>query len=480
MWAQLMDTTQQHIFYLFQASSEIVYVFALVVSVFLLIGGTDDLLVDLYYWLLYLFSPRKLNRYRLEPREKLHSVKEKPLAIFVPTWHEYDVIEKMLTHTCQILQYKKYDIFVGVYPNDPRTFDKVQRITERYPQVHMVVSNHPGPSTKADNLNEIHQGMLRWENQTGIRYDIIVMHDAEDVIHPLSLKVHNYFIPRYDMVQLPVFPLEVPHSRLVHWTYADEFAEHHTKDLAARQIYSSFMPSAGIGTGYSRWLIEFVGTSFARNMFRKASLTEDYDIALRLALGGSRLLFLYKPFGINVATRAYFPETFSAAVRQKTRWLIGICLQSWKSFGWVGVPIFRFTLYRDRKAIFTNVINVLAYIVLFYIILYEAARWALTDYGTLHSIIKSGTALYTIVLIDTGLMIWRSIHRFLTVNRIYGWVAALLSIVRFPIGNFINFTATVRAIVQYLLSGEKEVNIPWHKTAHTFPTIGCIRRVLQV
>lgn len=466
----MIDFLFQGIFDFCRSSLDIAYPFAFVVAVFLLLSGLDDILLDLYYWFLYTFSPRHLNKYRSERREKLYRTAEKPIAIFVPAWHEFDVIDRMLVNTCTTLQYYHYDIFVGVYPNDPKTIAQVKKVTEKYPQVHMVVSSHPGPSTKAENLNEIHQGMLKWENLSGIRYDIIVMHDAEDVIHPMSLKIHNYFIPNYDMVQLPVFPLEMNHRKITHWIYADEFAEAHTKDMMARQLFSKFVPSAGVGTGYNRWLIEFIGTSFARNIFRRASLTEDYDIALRLALGEAKLLFVYKPFGINVATRAFFPTTFTASIRQRTRWLIGICLQSWSNIGWIGNWRFRLALYRDRKAVLTNMVNALAYSVLFYVLLYEAVRYGLTQYGTLPSLINPGDPLYTIVLIDTIFMVWRFVHRFLTVTRIYGALAGLFSVLRLPIGNFVNFMATVRGVNQYFSSKRNGRRVAWDKTTHAFPS----------
>lgn len=467
----MMEIVFTQVVEIFRASAGPLYWFAYVVAVFLMISGFDDLIVDLYYWFYYWFFPRKLNRYHTENPEKLNLVEEKPIAVFVPAWHEYDVIDKMLIHACKTIHYSNYDIFVGVYPNDERTVQKVEEVAEIFPHVHPVIADHPGPSTKAENLNSVHLGMLRHENKTGIRYDIIVMHDSEDLIHPMSLKIHNYFVPEYDMVQLPVFPLPVQHRKMIQWTYADEFAESHTKDLVARQIFSGFIPSAGVGTAYNRWLIEFIGTSFAKNIFRRASLTEDYDIALRLAMGKANLLFLYSPFGINVATRAYFPDKLKTSIRQKTRWLIGICLQSWKNVGWVGDARFRFTLYRDRKAVITNFINALAYVVVMYILLYDLVRWGLADYGQLDVLISTGTTLWTIVLIDTGLMLWRFLHRFVTVSRIYGWVSGILSIVRFPVGNLINFVATLRGTIQYFRSARKRENVAWDKTSHTFPTM---------
>ena len=304
---------------IFRSSYHELYVATFVVAVFLFLSGLDDIFIDMYYWFHHLFARKKFNKYTFDSPEKLHSVPEKPIAIFVPAWQEFDVIDRMLLNACRTIQYKNYDFFIGVYPNDAETIKKVEEVSRLFPNVHAVVSDHPGPTTKADNLNQIYEGMLRWENRTGIRYDIVLIHDSEDVIHPMSLKIQNYLIPEFDMLQMPVFPLHMSHFNLIHWTYADEFAEYHTKDLHVRQYFSGFVPSAGVGTAFNRWMIEFIGTSFAKNIFRSKSLTEDYDLALRLALGRAKLLFIFKPFGINCATRSYFPYTMRSAIRQKSR-----------------------------------------------------------------------------------------------------------------------------------------------------------------
>ncbi len=464
-----MDTFLIYIVSLFAATSGLFYVFAFIVATFLLISGLDDLAVDLYYWYNNIFRHSRFTQHQRLSEQLLHDTPQKPIALFIPLWKEQDVAEQMLSRACETIDYHNYEIFVGIYTNDTETTAKVMAAARKYHQIHPVFTLHEGPSTKAQNLNDIHQGMIEWENVTGMRYDIIVLHDAEDLIHPLSLKCFNYFIPDYDMVQLPVYPLETGHTKVVHWTYADEFAENHTKDLMARQAFSGFTPSAGVGTAYNRWLIEFAGTSFARHMFRRQSLTEDYDIALRLALAEAKLLYLYRPFGVNIATWAYFPQTFSTAVRQRTRWLIGICIQSWKTYGWAGKGRFKFTLYRDRKALLSNIINALAYVLLTYVLLYELVEWGLRDYGRLEPIIRTGTPLWYIVLADTILMLWRFLHRFITVSRVYGRVAGMLSIPRLPVGNMINFSATVRALTKVTLTSHTNKPIAWEKTAHTFP-----------
>ncbi len=78
------------------------------------------------------------------------------------------------------------------------------------------------------------------------------------MIHQLSLKLYNYLIPRKDMIQLPVLPLEVNYFNFTHWVYNDEFAESHTKDIIVREAIHGLVPSAGVGTAFSRKAIEML------------------------------------------------------------------------------------------------------------------------------------------------------------------------------------------------------------------------------
>ena len=458
----------------------IFYTLMYFVAVFLFVSGIEDFAIDLYYWILTLFYQKWIERLRGLPLSKLDGTPEKPIAVFIPAWHESAVIGHMLQKACSSIRYESYDIFVGVYPNDLETIAAVEEISKEYPRIHAVIGPNPGPTTKADNLNQIHQGMRRYENQTGIRYDIIIMHDSEDVIHPMSLKIINYFVPDYDMVQLPVFPLEVPHHNVIEWTYADEFAENHLKDLIVRQHFAGYIPSAGVGTGYNRWLIEFIGTSFARNMFARASLTEDYDISLRLAMGKAKILFLHQPFGLKAATRAFFPETLAAAVRQKSRWLIGICLQSWRNYGWMGDWKFRFSLYRDRKAVVSNLVTMLAYLVVFLYLALVLIRWLLSSRQLLGAVITSHSLLWYIVMATTFMMISRALHRAYFVSRIYGAIAGLLSILRLPVLNFVNFFAAIRALKLYIMSERKKRPLKWEKTDHKFQTPSGLVRTKRI
>nr|BFE97275.1 hypothetical protein GCM10020185_78110 [Pseudomonas brassicacearum subsp. brassicacearum] len=76
----------------------------------------------------------------------------------------------------------------------------------------------------------------------------VVLHDSEDVLHPLELRLFNYLLPRKDMIQLPVVSLERNWYEWVAGVYMDEFAEWHGKDLVVRESMTDTVPSAGVGT----------------------------------------------------------------------------------------------------------------------------------------------------------------------------------------------------------------------------------------
>src|SRR2546427_4202310 len=149
----------------------------------------------------------------------------------------------MLEHNLAAIRYPDYHIFAGIYANDQQTEDAVAAVSERYPNVHLAVCPHDGPTSKADNLNWIFERMLLFESERQAHFDIVVTHDAEDLMHPQSLRWVNHYIQQYDMVQIPVLPLPTPWSELIHGLYCDEFAEYQSKELPVRQFLGGFLPS---------------------------------------------------------------------------------------------------------------------------------------------------------------------------------------------------------------------------------------------
>src|SRR5262245_19351663 len=247
---------------------EIVVVLNIVVAIVYLVSGLDDLFIDIFYWVRALYR-RVVLRRRIRPitEADLGSIPQKWAAIWIPAWHEHEVIDQMLQNTLESVDYRNYDIFVGTYPNDEATQLAVESVRERHRQVRKIVCPNPGPTNKADCLNWIFQGMLLAEQEKGIRYEIVVLHDSEDIVHPLESKLFNWLIPRKDMVQIPVIPLEVPATHWTAGTYLDEFAENHFKDLLVRECVATVIPSAGVGTGFSRDLLDEMAAARNNQLF---------------------------------------------------------------------------------------------------------------------------------------------------------------------------------------------------------------------
>ncbi|MCA0402293.1 MAG: phage adsorption protein NrfB [Proteobacteria bacterium] len=453
---------------------------------FILLSALDELILDIAYLYHVISHHYRMWKYGYKPLtlDDINAVPEKKIAIMVACWNEHLVIENMLKHNIPAINYQNYDIFVGVYPNDELTIQAVTRAQFIFKNIIPVVTPHPGPSTKADNLNNIYHTILDIEKRTGVAYDIFIFHDAEDVIHPLSLKMYNFLIPRKDMVQIPVFPLEVSHAYATHWTYNDEFAENHTKTMIAREVIGGLVTSAGVGTAFSRKAISLLDEKTKGKPFNVKALTEDYHISLELRLLKLKSIFLTQrvlrtqtkkkwwlfgplvPKNVYefVATRALFPTRYLAAVRQRARWISGITLQEWQTSGWPGDLATRYTLFHDRKALVTHLINFIAYITFFYWL----CHYIFNIKPGFFELLNQYPWVVYIIYACTTLMLIRLIQRVWATYQIYGFVAAFLSIPRAVYSNLINFHSLIRAYRTYFGAPKKDTRA-WDKTKNTFP-----------
>jgi bacteriophage N4 adsorption protein B len=252
-------------------------------------------------------------------------------------------------HNLAAIRYSKFDFFLGVYPNDTETLKAVNELARLYRNVHAACVPHDGPTSKADCLNWSYQALCDFEETHGIRFDTVVVHDAEDLIHPDALRVIHTKRFEYDMVQVPVLPLPTGIVELTHGIYCDEFAEFQAIDMRARVFSKSFLPSNGVGTGYSRIMLDRLAEVRSNRVFEPVALTEDYESGVRIhQLGFKQIFARMRPDGANgdtsqlIATREYFPRSFRTAVRQRIRWVTGICLQGWERIGWKGSLIDRY------------------------------------------------------------------------------------------------------------------------------------------
>ena len=433
-------------------------------AVWILISGVDDLFV------LLVFLRARRSPVRIPTDEELEAAARRRIAVFVPCWKEGRVIGEMVSHNIAALRYPRYDFFIGAYPNDAATLDAVRALERRYGNVHLALCPHDGPTSKADCLNWIYQRMLLYEEEQAVRFEIVVIHDAEDLIHPDELHWINYFARDYGMVQVPVLALPTPLREWTHGLYCDDFAHCHTIDLAARQALGGFIPSCGVGTGYRRESLERLARAESNRIFDPASLTEDYENGLRLHGLGCRQLFLPIQMrrGGPVATREYFPRRFREAVRQRSRWVTGITLQAWRRHGWRGGWRQRYWLFRDRKSLVGNPVSVLANLVF----LYGAGTWlGARAAGGVWGLGEQVAApwLWVALTVNAVLQLIHLGARTVSVARIYGWRFACGTPLRLLYGNWLNSVATARAVWSFAAAVWRNQPLVWVKTEHAYP-----------
>ena len=465
-------------------------ILAAIIAVLIFASSIDDLFIDLWYW------TRRTYRWLTVKREhppltadQLREKGEQTLAIMIPAWLEHDVIAAMIENMVEVLEYQHYVVFVGTYINDAETISEVERMRKRYKQLKRVEVSHAGPTCKADCLNAIVAGIFDYEREHATEFAGIVLHDSEDVLHPLELKFFNYLLPRMDMIQLPVASLEREWYELVAGTYMDEFAESHAKDMVVRESVAGVVPSAGVGTCFSRRALRALGDATQNKPFNTDSLTEDYDVGNRLAQLGMHAIFGVFPVSFRVArnswfrsngrreliirmplcVREFFPDTFRQAYRQKARWVLGIGLQSWEQIKWQGSFAARYLLLRDRKSTVTAIVNVLAYLLVLQFIFIHIAMIAGWRNLYFPSLFAENSGWRVLIYLNAITLVIRCTHRVYFTTILYGWEHGLMSLPRMVVSNFVNFMAVCRAwrlFLSYLFRGRVLV---WDKTLHDFP-----------
>jgi adsorption protein B len=404
-----------------------------------------------------------------EKMNEIHQQPEKNLAIIVAAWHEAGVLEKMIRGNLNLIQYQQFTFYLGVYPNDVETMQEALNLARKFPNVVPVINTRPGPTSKGQMINEVINFIFAHENKTGGKHDGFIIQDSEDIMSPHSLKIMNWQLSEYDFVQIPVFSFAVAHQNWIAGTYIDEFAETHTHDLLVRSFFKVPIPSAGVGTALSRKLVTSYYSELNSQLLNERTLTEDYELGVSTGKFG-----LTSTFGCfytidstgrrsYIATREYFPKSFSRSIRQKTRWTLGVALQGWANLGWHGNWVSRYFLYRDRRSLPCNLLGGFGLFVFFY----SFVRLCLdTQY---FFPLAHQELLTPLMLSNAAMVLHRLIIRAKSVYSVYGLSLAVFSIFRIPISNLINFVAAFNALFQYFQIRFLKKEQVWIKTEHELP-----------
>jgi Glycosyltransferase like family 2 len=429
-----------------------------------LLFAIDDLAVDLIYFVRH--SWRALAIYSRFPRMSAGALPApmRPgwMAVLIPAWDEASVIAPMLRTTLGRFDHSEYWLFVGHYRNDPATRAAIESV--RDPRIIAVEIDVDGPSTKADCLNRLYAALVAYENAVGRNAKAIVLHDAEDLVHPLELRLFDRLVEYAGLVQLPVVPLIDPDSRWVGGHYADEFAEAHMKELVVREAVGAAIPLAGVGCAIERVALSRLAARHDGRPFAGASMTEDYEMGLRLGAIGVKTMFVRIPAEPGsravVASRGHFPSTISAAVRQKARWIGGIAFAGWDQLGWRGGFGERWMRMRDRRGPLAALLLLAGY--------GAAILWAEVALAAALGApiaVPVSAPLAMLIWLNGWLLAWRILMRVSFTTAAYGWKEGMRSIPRIVVANIVVVLAARRALLLHSAGGAKQ----WDKTHHIFP-----------
>ncbi|MDE2434667.1 MAG: glycosyl transferase family protein [Sphingomonadales bacterium] len=390
-----------------------------------------------------------------------------PTAVLIPAFQEASVIATTIGHMLRVWPQRELRLYVGCYANDAATLAAAMDGSAGDSRVRIVVHAAHGPTTKADCLNRLYAALCMDEARSRQPFRAVILHDAEDMVHPAALQAIDAALGSHDFVQIPVRPALQADSRWIAGHYADEFAEAHAKALVVRSAVGAAIPAAGVGCGFSRAalarLAELHGSGRQAGPFATDCLTEDYELGLTLSREGrgSTFLRLRDSAGVLVATSSYFPSALATAVRQKTRWVHGIAFQAWDRMGWSARPLELWMALRDRRGPLTALVLFAAYLLLVVDTVLSAARQTGWRGGA-----PLGTAIGAMLLLSLAGFVWRSAVRATFTAHEYGWQEGLRSILRIPVGNIVAIMAGRRALAAYVrsLAGQPVV---WDKTAHS-------------
>ena len=424
-----------------------------------IIGGASDLVIDLLWltrrhWHARSGAPVSMAGLSAPAQPG-------PIAVFIPAWDEGAVIGDMLRRTLTIWADRSdWRLYVGTYSNDPATIEAARSVVS--PRLHVVVGVGPGPTTKADCLNTLWTQMVADEADGGFKFKAVVLHDAEDLVHPDEIRLFDTMIERFDLVQVPVLPLVDRQSRWIGGHYNDEFAESHGRLLVVREALGAAVPAAGVGCAFSRQALAAIANERGAP-FDADSLTEDYELGLRIVERGGNGTFVRTGASSGaglVCVRSHFPGTLATAVRQKARWMAGISLCGWDRLGWGSGAAEIWMRLHDRRAIFAALILFAAYLSLLLTLVLKATGAFASE--------PVDDVFAASVAICAALLIWRLTFRAVAVARTYHWAEGLRSVPRALVGNVVAIMAAWRAVAIYRRLRRDGV-VRWDKTAHRFP-----------
>lgn len=437
-------------------------------AIWFAVGCLDEFGVDVLWLWLRLTGRVHTGKVPADGNTPLRGV----AAVLVPAWQEAAVVGAMLDHTLKSWPHADLRIYAGCYRNDPGTLTAMMASAQDS-RLRIVVHDCAGPTTKADCLNRLYAALIEDEARGGFRARSVILHDAEDMVHPAALALLDRGLDSADFVQLPVRPEPQAGSRWIAGHYCDEFAESHGKAMVVRDWLGVGLPSAGVGCAFSRASLEAIAARRgAVEPFAAECLTEDYECGLLVGeIGGAtKFLRMRDENGELVATREFFPAGLGPSVRQKTRWMHGIAFQGWDRLGWDARPLELWMRLRDRRAPLTAIVLAAAYMLLIISpLLFIASQLGVYQPRPVDPLLK------VLLVVNFAGLAWRCLLRAVFTTHEYSLGEGIMAVLRMPLANVIAIMAGRRAILAYLASLYSG-RVKWDHTVHlSHPALVAVR-----
>ena len=437
-------------------------------AIWFAVGSLDELGIDLLWFWLRLTGRVQTGTVAEEARTPLRGI----AAVFVPAWQEAAVVGAMLRHTLAAWPQTDLRVYAGCYRNDPATLAAMLEAAGDS-RLRIVLHDCPGPTTKADCLNRLYAALIEDERRGAFRARSIILHDAEDMVHPAALSLLDRGLDEADFVQLPVRPEPQRGSRWVAGHYCDEFAESHGKAMVVRDWLGVGLPAAGVGCAFSRGSVEAIAARRGSAVpFAAECLTEDYECGLLVGQigGAAKFLRMRDADGQLVATREFFPAGLGPSVRQKTRWMHGIAFQGWDRLGWDARPLELWMRLRDRRAPLNAIVLLSAYLLLIISpLLFIASRFGLYHPQPIDPLLR------WLLILNFAALSWRCLLRAVFTAREYSLGEGMMAVLRMPLANVIAIMAGRRAITAYIASLHTG-RVKWDHTTHlAHPSLASVR-----
>ena len=222
----------------------------------------------------------------------------------------------MLKATLQRLEHHDYRIFVGYYRNDPATAAAIASVADE--RIESVRSRPTGrrPRPTASTISMMR--LLAYETASGRSPVAIVLHDAEDLVHPLELTLFDQLI-----------------DRAARHPAAGAAAGRPGIALDQRPLLRRIRRKPRQGTGRARGgrRVDPAGRGRLRHRARRAgpaspprqggrpfagaSMTEDYEMGLRLGALGLKTMFVRIPAIPGSRAVVSQPRPFSGQPRRR-------------------------------------------------------------------------------------------------------------------------------------------------------------------